>query len=163
MYALISGRISMRLLICITEIDPLYNTYTCYLSNPHVRIQGYLTKMLCTWSRLLSEVSISAKGYVPLLFAWAFNLYAKTETMTALICCVPSVGSLPRLFVGRLAIQVSFESAGCSVRAIFVTRTQVDKFETWSMKEVCAYLNWLSKQNRTGPCIDPLQRYCAWH
>jgi len=45
--------------------------------------QVYLTKMLCTWSRMLSDVSISARGYDPLLFSWAFN--EKTETMTFLL------------------------------------------------------------------------------
>jgi len=28
---------------------------------------------------VLSEVSISARGYDPLLFLWALNLYAKTN------------------------------------------------------------------------------------
>ena len=47
--------------------------------------QVYLTKMLCTRSRVLSEVSIPARRYDPLLFSWAFNLYAKIETMTVLL------------------------------------------------------------------------------
>ena len=47
--------------------------------------QVYLTKMLCTRSRVLSEDSISARGYDPLLLARAFNLHAKTETMTVLL------------------------------------------------------------------------------
>jgi len=41
--------------------------------------------MLCTLSRVLSEVAISARGYDPLPFARSFNLHAKTETMTVLL------------------------------------------------------------------------------
>jgi len=45
--------------------------------------QFYLTKILCTWLRVLSEVSISARGYVLcVLFPRAFNLHVKTEMMT---------------------------------------------------------------------------------
>jgi len=47
--------------------------------------QVNLMKMLCTWSRVFSEVSISARGYDPLLFARAFNLHVKTEMMIILL------------------------------------------------------------------------------
>jgi len=40
-------------------------------------------------------LSISARGYDPLLFARAFNVHMKTETIT--VYCVPSGVGLPRL------------------------------------------------------------------
>ena len=62
-----------------------------------------LTKMLCTWLRVLSEVTISARWYDPLLFARSLNLHTKTDTMTVLL----------HVFVRQLAIQGSLESMGC--------------------------------------------------
>jgi len=46
--------------------------------------QVYLTKM-CTRLTVLSEVTISARGYNPLLFAMSFKLHTKTETTTFLL------------------------------------------------------------------------------
>jgi len=68
---------------------------------------------------VLSEVSISARGYDPLLFARAFNLHAKTEMMIFLLHAFSSGVGLHRLFVRKLAIQGSLE-IGAFARAIFV-------------------------------------------
>ena len=68
---------------------------------------------------MLSEVSISARGYDPLLFARAFNLHAKTETMTVLLCAFRCRTSSS--VCQAVGIQGSLES-GASARAIFVTR-----------------------------------------
>jgi len=63
----------------------------------------------------VSEVSISVRGYDPLLFARVFNLsvYAKTEMMTVLLCAFMCRLGLPHLFVGQLATWGSLDSAGC--------------------------------------------------
>jgi len=73
----------------------------------HVSVKNY------TWSRVLSKVTISARGYNPALFA---NLHEKTETMTVLLHAFRcrSSSSVCR-------IQGSLES-GASAHAIFVTR-----------------------------------------
>jgi len=87
--------------------------------------QVYQTKMLCTWLRVLLEVSISATGCDPLLFARAFNLHCtctcEDKNDDHFTVCLQVNTGLPRLFVGRLAIYGSLES-GVSARAIFVTR-----------------------------------------
>jgi len=95
MYVLISGY-WYALINCI-----IANMYMCYLSNPNCS-SVYRTKILCTWSRVLSKVSVSARGY-----------YNNLHTKTSLRC-------RSSLSVGRLAIQSSLEN-DASVCAIFVT------------------------------------------
>ena len=91
---------------------------TCaILSNPNYH--NSIRQRCCVPERVLSEVS--ARGYDYLLFAKAFDLHAKTETMTILLRPFRCRSSSS---VGQLAIQGSLES-GASARAIF--RTQVDK------------------------------------
>jgi len=71
----------MYALIIMCLLSVLYYIHVLFMES-ELR-QVYLMKMLCTWSRMLSEVSISARRYDPLLFSWAFNV--KTETMTVLL------------------------------------------------------------------------------
>ena len=78
MYALISGYWYALILGIIIRTRAIYRIQiTASLSDEDA----------CTGSRVLSGVSISARGYDPLLFLWAFNLeaYAKTEMMTILL------------------------------------------------------------------------------
>jgi len=81
------------------------------LSNPNY--------MLCTWLRVLSEVSVSARKYDPYCL-WGPSTYTWRQKQW-LFCCVPSGVGLPRLFVMQFSIQGSLES-GASARAIFVIR-----------------------------------------
>jgi len=74
--------------------------------------QVYLTKLPCTWSRVLSEVTIST-GYDALLFARSFSLHANNYRFAAFLSGI----GLPCLLV----IQGSLESRWYSARAIFVT------------------------------------------
>ena len=70
---------------------------------------------------VVGGLHISARGYDPLLFARAFNLHAKTETMTVLLRAFRLGIGLLCLFVGWLSIQGSLES-DASAHAIFITR-----------------------------------------
>jgi len=81
------------------------------------------------------DVSISARGCDPPLFARAFNFHAKIETMTVLLLAFRCIG-YPHLFVRRLTILGSLES-GASARAIFITREH--KSTNWTrVTSVCA-------------------------
>jgi len=90
--------------------------------------QVYLTKLLCTWSRVLSEVSISARGYNPLLFARAFDLHAKTETMTVLLRAFRCRSSLSVCWVVGHPGQFG-KRCFCSYH-LRNSQAQVNKFDT---------------------------------
>ena len=76
-------------------------------------------------------------GTIPIVFVGLQLIREDRNGDRFAACLQPSGVGLPRLFVGRLAIQGSLESVA-SARAIFVTsRTQVDKFDT-CLTSVCA-------------------------
>jgi len=97
---------NMRLLYVCAYYRYYYTVETWYLSNP----------------------SLSDKDAVYLIESVVGGLHIRKRVRSPtvfeglqLFCCVPSGVGLPRLFVGRLAIQGSLKS-GASARAIFVTR-----------------------------------------
>ena len=146
MYALINGNIICR---------------CCYFSNPNYDKsiwQRYCVPdpECCPRSLYPQEGTIPYCLQGPSTCTWRQKQWP--------FCCMPSGVDLPRLFVGWLAIQGSFESVGCFCSChLHNSRTQVDKFGKYTLTYYahnnCMHLfsvfrsqHWLSSAAAAGDC-----------